>query len=257
MSTSSSSSEAAMKAMKKINKKLSKRGEKLLKEKLPEMVLAAAKLCEDPLFSMHIPHEDDAFKLDEVTKNAIKVGSVAHSAKRRKIARGEDDENLNGNLVNNMKPELPVVPSNKKLLRMMETLKVHYTESMEVLSTMKMWIQLNIPKIQDGNNFAVGVQEECITELSRVEDSCFTVIESMSKYFGTRASLVAKAIKYPTVADYRRSIEEVDHMEAINLKMCCVDLRNNFAILHDTLIKNIDKLMQTKGGGQASINMMY
>ena len=64
---------------------------------------------------------------------------------------------------------------------MMALVKRHYKEAMEILSTMKMWIQLNIPRIEDGNNFRVGVQEECITELSRVEDACFTVLESMSK----------------------------------------------------------------------------
>lgn len=252
----SMSQEECAKAIKKVGQRLSKRGEKLLHGKLPEMILTAARLCEDPMFSMHEANDASLFKLDDRTAKAIAVSSEDHAAKRRKIANGTWEQKSAADVAK-VSPDAPVVPSNARILKMMDILKLHYTESMEVLSTMKMWIQLNIPKIQDGNNFAVSVQEECIQELSRVEDACFTVLESMSKYFSTRGRLLSKSIKYPNVLDYRRSIEEVDAMEAINLKMCAVDLRNNHAILHDTLVKNFDKLKMTKGGGSSGMSMMY
>ena len=156
------------------------------------------------------------------------------------------------------------------------------------------------------------LQEECITELSRVEDACFTVLESMSKYFATRARccaggaggagarshrgccircirspdtlpapapaaapapapapapslcpplradpalrrLVCKCVKHPEVKDYARSIEEVDHMEGINLRMCAIDLRNNFTILFDVINKNIDRLGKPKETNRGGI----
>ncbi len=42
-------------------------------------------------------------------------------------------------------------------------------ELVEMLNTVKIWIQLNIPKIEDGNNFGVSIQEETVSELGRAE----------------------------------------------------------------------------------------
>ena len=53
---------------------------------------------------------------------------------------------------------------------------------------------------------------------------------------------MCKCVKHPDVKDYKRSVEEVDHMEGINLRMCAVDLRNNFTILYDVINKNLDRL---------------
>ncbi len=39
----------------------------------------------------------------------------------------------------------------------------------EAINTVKMWIQLNVPRIEDGNNFGVSIQEETINELGRAE----------------------------------------------------------------------------------------
>jgi hypothetical protein len=41
-----------------------------------------------------------------------------------------------------------------------------YSSSFQ-LTSVKIWIQLNIPRIEDGNNFGVGVQEESINEIAR------------------------------------------------------------------------------------------
>jgi proteasome activator subunit 3 (PA28 gamma) len=64
----------------------------------------------------------------------------------------------------------------------------------------------------------------------------------MTKYFVTRAKLVSKVLKYPNIQDYRQSVVEVDEKEFINLRMCCMDLRNNYAILHDMIMKNLEKI---------------
>jgi len=112
----------------------------------------------------------------------------------------------------------------------------------EMINTVKIWIQLNIPRIEDGNNFGVSIQEETVNELSRAEDSGFAVLESMTKYFVTRAKLMSKLLKYPTIEDYQQSILELDEKEFINLRLCALDLRNNYTILHDMIIKNLEKL---------------
>jgi hypothetical protein len=73
-------------------------------------------------------------------------------------------------------------------------LKKELLELIEMINVVKLWIQLNIPRIEDGNNFGVSIQEETVNELGRAEDSGFAVLESMTKYFVTRAKLVSKVL---------------------------------------------------------------
>lgn len=87
-----------------------------------------------------------------------------------------------------------------------------------------MWVQLLIPRIEDGNNFGVSIQEETVAELRTVEGEaasyldqisrCFTTAflpprfafkdvssetPSVCRYYITRAKLVSKIAKYPHV----------------------------------------------------------
>jgi len=150
-------------------------------------------------------------------------------------------------------PSHPVIPTNKVILEMLGLLKKEVLELIETINTVKIWIQLNIPKIEDGNNFGVSIQEETVSELGRAEDSGFSVLENMTKYFVTRAKLVSKIIKYPGVEDYRQSVIELDEKEFVNLKLCCLDLRNNYAILYDMITKNLEKIRTPRSANHSAV----
>jgi len=201
--------------------------------------------------------KEAAFKMTDEMRTALKIASGPY-VKKRRIEQSGGEKVSESETLKVVPPYDggPSILSNARVLRMMDQCKKKHTEAMELLSSIKMWIQMNVPRIEDGNNFRVGVQEECISELSRVEDSSFSVLDSMSKYFATRARLITKCLKHPTVEDYKRSIEEVDHMQAINLRMCCLDLRNNFTILYDVLKKNDDRLDKPTGN-EGVMAMMY
>jgi len=225
-----------------------KLGKKHLKL-LPSKILEIDEICKSPQF-LTINAGD--YKLTSKLREALKEAAGPY-VKRRKLEGLNNIEEL---------PKVvppydggPKILSNELILSMMKIVKLKHAEAMEGLSAIKMWIQLNLPRFEDGNNFRVGVQEECISELSRVEDTCFSVMDSMSKYFSTRARLVSKCLKHPDVEDYKRSIEEVDHMQAVNLRMSTLDLRNNYTILHDVLKKNDDRL--EKDEDDSAMAMMY
>ena len=57
---------------------------------------------------------------------------------------------------------------------------------LERCATVRIWITLLIPKIEDGNNFGVGVQEDALAELRQVEAECATYLDQISRYFLTR-----------------------------------------------------------------------
>eukprot|EP00126_Sphaerothecum_destruens_P006090 Sdes_comp19208_c0_seq2m10077 len=138
------------------------------------------------------------------------------------------------------------VQVNTNLSSMLQILKVQILSLVEHCNAVKIWIQLNIPRIEDGNNFGVSIQEETVNELSRAEDNGFAILESITKYYVTRGKLVSKVLKYPHLDDYVRSVEELDEKELLNLKLCLIDLRNNYAILYDMITKNMEKIKKPR-----------
>jgi len=139
-------------------------------------------------------------------------------------------------------PLIQEVPCNKAITVMIVDLKKEILELIETINCVKIWIQLNIPKIEDGNNFGVSIQEDTVAELGRAEDSGYAVLDNVSKYFVRRAKLVSKVLKTPHIADYHQAVMELDEEKYVSLQLCMLDLRNNYAILHDMITKNLDKI---------------
>ncbi|XP_073350760.1 proteasome activator complex subunit 3-like [Pagrus major] len=131
---------------------------------------------------------------------------------------------------------------NGKLVDLIERVKPEIRTLIEKCNTVKMWVQLLIPRIEDGNNFGVSIQEETVTELRTVESEAASYLDQISRYYITRAKLVSKIAKYPHVEDYRRTVSEIDEKEYISLKIIVSELRNQYVILHDMILKNIEKI---------------
>lgn len=138
------------------------------------------------------------------------------------------------------------VPSHKQISEELEKIKGYATELVEIIGGVKLWIQLNVPKIEDGNNFGVGIQEDVIQELARAEESAFTLCDSIVKYYMSRAKLSSKVLKYPNVYDYQEAIRELDEKEWIHIKITLLDMRNNYILLYDMLCKNWEKVVKPK-----------
>lgn len=62
-----------------------------------------------------------------------------------------------------------------------------------------MWILFLIPRIEDGNNFGVSIQEDILGEIRTVEVEATTYFDQVSRYFLNRAKIVTKIAKYPHV----------------------------------------------------------
>uniref|UniRef100_A0A8C2ZT17 Proteasome activator complex subunit 3 n=1 Tax=Cyclopterus lumpus TaxID=8103 RepID=A0A8C2ZT17_CYCLU len=134
----------------------------------------------------------------------------------------------------------------KKLLELDQFLK-------EPILNVKMWVQLLIPRIEDGNNFGVSIQEETVAELRTVESEAASYLDQISRYYITRAKLVSKIVKYPHVEDYRRTITEIDEKEYISLKIIVSELRNQYVILHDMILKNIEKIKKPRNSNAEAL----
>lgn len=60
----------------------------------------------------------------------------------------------------------------------------------QMVTAIKLWISLKVPRIEDGNNFGVSVQEEYIASLQGMEGSISTIISSISSYLSDRGVLL-------------------------------------------------------------------
>lgn len=60
-----------------------------------------------------------------------------------------------------------------------------------------MWVSFMIPKIEDGNNFGVSVQEETLAEIQSVESEAGAFFDQISRYFLSRAKIISKVILFP------------------------------------------------------------
>uniref|UniRef100_UPI00398E750B proteasome activator complex subunit 3 isoform X2 n=1 Tax=Pristiophorus japonicus TaxID=55135 RepID=UPI00398E750B len=150
----------------------------------------------------------------------------ARNIKKRKLEDGE------GNCPGTKVFVMPngMLKSNQQLVEMIEKIKPEIRTLMEKCNTVKMWVQLLIPRIEDGNNFGVSIQEETVAELRTVESEAASYLDQISRYYITRAKLVSKVAKYPHVEDYRRTVSEIDEKEYISLRLIVSELRNQYNI---------------------------
>lgn len=118
---------------------------------------------------------------------------------------------------------------------------------------LKMWISYLIPKIEDGNNFGVSIQEDTLAEIQSVESEAAAFFDQISRYFISRAKVVSKVAKYPHIEDYRRAVQELDEKEFLSLWLVLSEVRNRYCSLHDIVIKNIEKLKKPRSSNVDSL----
>jgi len=111
---------------------------------------------------------------------------------------------------------------------------------------LKMWISFMIPKIEDGNNFGVSIQEDTLAEIQSVESEAAAFFDQISRYFISRAKVVSKVAKYPHIEDYRRAVQEMDEKQFLSLWLVLSEVRNRYCSLHDIVMKNMEKLKKPR-----------
>ncbi|KAK6019332.1 proteasome activator pa28 beta subunit [Ostertagia ostertagi] len=143
------------------------------------------------------------------------VDGDAPAAKKRKLATFDPSSN-NGTPVYGFING--TVPCNAHLADLMDQIRPLLRDAVENVNKVKMWITLLIPRIEDGNNFGVSIQEETLSEVRNVESEAASFLDQMSRYFTSRAKLLTKVAKYPHVDDYRRAILDMDEKQFINVR---------------------------------------
>ncbi|KAL6056279.1 Proteasome activator complex subunit 3 [Balamuthia mandrillaris] len=234
-----------------LRKDVAESAEEIIKKAIPAKIMELSTLLESALFT---------HKLEDVPQEVYAGGADSHGTKKRKHAAD------NKNSEPKSKGNDTRVPANEIVSSLVAIVKKQALDVIDALNTVKVWIQLRSKmatilelttyasvcladiksEFRKWNAHYLCHQEESIQELTRVEDAGYALIESITKYYVTRGKLVSKVLKYPGIMDYRRSVDELDEKEYINLKLSTLDLRNNLAIAYDMLTKNMDKIVKPR-----------
>eukprot|EP00800_Vazella_pourtalesii_P015272 TRINITY_DN4091_c1_g3_i1.p1 TRINITY_DN4091_c1_g3~~TRINITY_DN4091_c1_g3_i1.p1 ORF type:complete len:262 (-),score=58.00 TRINITY_DN4091_c1_g3_i1:116-901(-) len=145
------------------------------------------------------------------------------------------------------------IQTNSELQRISSVVKPHILSLILHLNTLKLWIELLIPRIEDGNNFGVSVQEEALSEISRSETEASSLLDSLSRYYLSRGKIASKCIKYPGLQDYRIALGEMDEKKFYSLKIVVSELRNLYTTIYDILLKNLEKIKTPRNSNTSSM----
>lgn len=149
------------------------------------------------------------------------------------------------------------IPANKALCDLEEILQKEILDMSEMINSLGIWVKLNVPRIADGNNFGVEVQEEITEILDNAESSGYRILDSFTTYHQARAEFVTKVLKYPGVVDFRKALKELDEKTYIKTSLLACELRNDYITLYDLLAKNLDILMTPRKGEDEKLSRMY
>lgn len=172
-------------------------------------------------------------------------------AKRR---RTEDSSALplaNGDNAGARYPDL--VHANKHVMKLFETTKSECTHLSDCCDKVKLWVNLTMPKIEDGDNFGVQIQEEVLSELLRSQESAYNIRDSIRQHYLARAKICSKLIKYPNIEDYALALREHDEKQLFFARQNLIDIRNIYAVITDILHKNITKIRSPRGNNRAGL----
>ncbi|XP_057897910.1 proteasome activator complex subunit 3 isoform X2 [Melospiza georgiana] len=172
--------------------RITSEAEDLVANFFPKKLLELDGFLKEPILNIHDLtqiHSDMNLPVpDPILLTNSHDGLDGPNMKKRKLE--DHDETFQGTKVFVMPNGM--LKSNQQLVDIIEKVKPEIRLLIEKCNTVKMWVQLLIPRIEDGNNFGVSIQEETVAELRTVESEAASYLDQISRYYITRAKLVSK-----------------------------------------------------------------
>jgi hypothetical protein len=190
---------------------------------------------------------DFAESVKRRAEDLVKVGMPAKVAELNAFLKSEFDSmpeipESELSKVDNFEP----TACNQNLLRLHRLMKPLYRALMEDVKLLLSWLSFLTPRIEDGNNFGVTVQEEALRELRTIESLAMGHYTQISTYYDYRGYRNKTLAKCPKLDDIRQLLHEYDESQWLNLRLNLIATRDAYALMHDRLIKNWDKILQPR-----------
>ncbi|KAG8006746.1 Proteasome activator complex subunit 3 [Nibea albiflora] len=120
------------------------------------------------------------------------------NTKKRKLEDGVNDESWQGGTRTLLMPE-GMMKCNGKLVDLIEQVKPEIRTLIEKCNTVKMWVQLLIPRIEDGNNFGVSIQEDYRRTVMEIDEkeyiSLKIIVSELRNQYVTLHDMILKNIE--------------------------------------------------------------
>uniref|UniRef100_A0A182M6W0 Proteasome activator PA28 C-terminal domain-containing protein n=1 Tax=Anopheles culicifacies TaxID=139723 RepID=A0A182M6W0_9DIPT len=249
--SASSSAEDNARKVQQYKDNLINRAEILIVKEFPERIVRLNALLETPQFSERC-FRDVYQELNIPVPEPIVLDGEG-PAKRPRLNSNAPTSPVDGNGTKVHALPSGRVECNKPISELVCIVKPIIRALVEDSNLLKMWISFMIPKIEDGNNFGVSIQEDTLAEIQSVETEAAAFFDQISRYFVSRAKVVSKVAKYPHIEDYRRAVAELDEKEFLSLWLVLSEIRNRYCSLHDIVIKNMEKLKKPRSSNAESL----
>ncbi|XP_072357467.1 proteasome activator complex subunit 2-like, partial [Scyliorhinus torazame] len=212
---------------------------RLISSQLPDKILELSKLLQQPgilnLGDLTQIHGELDIPIPDPPKKEEENGDKASDTEDEKEKKKEKP------------PKCGLLKANEKIMTLVQLVKPELRLLKETCIMLTTWIQYMVPKIEDGNDFGVAIQEKILERTAAVRAKVEGFQTSITKYFTERGDAVAKASKDTHVMDYRQLVHEKDEAAYVDLKSMIVDIRGFYVELLDIIIKNAEKITNPKG----------
>ncbi|XP_049421301.1 proteasome activator complex subunit 2 [Epinephelus fuscoguttatus] len=165
----------------------------------------------------------------------------------------ETDKNDEDEKKKKKAPKCGFIKGNEKIMALLEKVKPEIFAMRETMITVSCWIQHLIPKIEDGNDFGVAIQEKILERITAVRTKVDTFQGNINKYISERGDAVGKASKETHVMDYRSLVHDKDEAIYSEIRVIILDIRGFYTELFDILTKNMEKVTNPKGEEKPSM----
>lgn len=204
---------------------------------LPRKIAEIMALCEGPMLT------DDFL---ETVRKECKIVDASEIIDQYvdKIAKSATKQVDPSQALTAVKPnELQInFPCNAAIKQIEEKLRPFAEHLTEVSSVLKLWVIVHVPRVEDGHNFGVSVQEEVLNEVSGNIETEVHFAETLQDYYLTRAHMVKRILKYPHIEDYRDSVRMLDEKQFTTLRWQALTYRECYVKMHRKVTLNIDKV---------------
>ena len=136
--------------------------------------------------------------------------------------------------------------SNEQIVKLSAIVKPLLLDFVTDMRTIKYAIQLMIPKVEDGHNFGVAIQESAIHIISHSANQAGTRLGQFTRYHNHRGNIITWIARYPHCDDYRRCLQEEDQKFYLILCLIIRELRDGYISLNDLIVKNMDKIKKPR-----------
>lgn len=144
-------------------------------------------------------------------------------------------------------PKCGFLKSNEKILLLIEKVKPEIVDLRETIINVTSWITFLIPKIEDGNDFGVAIQEKILERIAAVRTKVETYQPNINKYFTERGDFVGKASKDTHVMDYRLVVHGKDEAIYDEIRVMVQEIRGFYVEMYSIITKNLEKVTNPKG----------